>query len=438
MIAAGTREGSVAAWSVPDGRKRLRLRKVHQESVRAIAFYPDGTRLVTASRDATLLVLCASSGRVLVGPLHGHNQCIISVAISPDGSFIFSGDKTGVLRSWCAKTGSMLPFWYRNSSPINSISFSHDGKWVVCGSATRAFRTDYRRPGMSLRWYREVPTVVRCIAFSPDGQMVAAGTRDGSVATWSIPDGHQGLPLRKVHKDSVRAIAFYPDGTRLVTASRDTTLLVLCPFSGSVLLCPLRGHTQCIVSVAISPDGCFIFSGDKAGVLRCWCAKTGAMLAFHYRSSSPINSISFSHDGKWVVCGSARLLFFEWQAEAGKWHFADYETKSFREAKDISSVALFPGDNVIVCAAGNRVQMWTVKGKEVAKEFDMSAKVHSISTSPDGRHFVSGSARGELCICDMRDRKRVATTKVINPSILTTASDMDLYTVVFSPDGKYI
>ncbi|KZP13363.1 hypothetical protein FIBSPDRAFT_936407 [Athelia psychrophila] len=65
MIAAGTREGSVAAWSVPDGRKRLRLRKVHQESVRAIAFYPDGTRLVTASRDATLLVLCASSGRVL-------------------------------------------------------------------------------------------------------------------------------------------------------------------------------------------------------------------------------------------------------------------------------------------------------------------------------------------------------------------------------------
>ncbi|KZP13364.1 WD40 repeat-like protein [Athelia psychrophila] len=140
------------------------------------------------------------------------------------------------------------------------------------------------------------------------------------------PDGQMIAAGTREGKSTktVRAMAFYPDGTRLVTASRDTTLLVLCPFSGSVLLCPLRGHTQCIVSVAISPDGCFIFSGDKT---------------------------------------------------AGEWHFADYPTESFREAKNVSSVALFPNDRVILCAAGNRVQMWHAeKGKEVAKEFDMSAK----------------------------------------------------------------
>ncbi|KZP13360.1 WD40 repeat-like protein [Athelia psychrophila] len=300
---------------------------------------------------------------------------------------------------------------------------------------TRAFRTDYRRPRISSKWYREVPTVVRCVAFSPDGQMVVAGTRDGSVVAWTIPDGRQGLPLRKVHQDSVRAIAFYPDGTRLVTASRDTTLLILCPSSGSVLLGPLRGHTQCIISVAISPDGCFIFSGDKAGILRCWCAKTGSILPFQYRGSSPINSISFSHDGKWVVCGSARLLFFEWQA--GEWHFADYPKASFQEAKNVSSVALFPSDGVVICAAGNKIQMWhTITGKEVGRAFDMTDKVHSISASPDGRHFVSGSARGELCICDVRDQRRVATLRVVT-ALLVTASNMDMYAVAFSPDGQF-
>ncbi|KZP13359.1 WD40 repeat-like protein [Athelia psychrophila] len=152
------------------------------------------------------------------------------------------------------------------------------------------------------------------------------------------------------------------------------------------------------------------------------------------QTSSPINSISFSHDGKWVVCGSARLLFFEWQA--GEWHFADYPKESFREAKNVSSVALFPNDSVIVCAAGNKIQMWhAVKGKEVAKAFDMGDKVHSISASPDGRHFVSGSARGELCICDVRDRRRVATIKVAT-ALFVTSSGTDIYAVAFSPNGQ--
>ncbi|KAF7972320.1 hypothetical protein HWV62_18510 [Athelia sp. TMB] len=301
----------------------------------------------------------------------------------------------------------------------------------------RAFRKEYQRPSLSFRWYREVPTVIRCLAFSPDGQIVAAGTRDGSIVTWAIPEGRKDLIPQKVHRDSIRAIAFYPDGSRLVTGSRDTTLSILCAVSGSVLFGPLRGHSQCITSIAVSPDGNYIFSGDKGGDLRCWCARTGFVLPFRHRSSSPINSIAFSNDSKWLVCGAARLLFFEYQA--GAWHFADYPKESFRDAKVVSSVAVTPDNRVVICAAGTRVQMWHAeKGKQVAREFEMASKVHSIAASPDGRHFVSGSAYGDLTVCDMRERKRVATTRIINASIMTTPSNIDCYAVAFSPDGRFI
>jgi len=94
---------------------------------------------------------------------------------------------------------------------------------------------------------------------------------------------------------------------------------------------------------------------------------------------------------------------------------------------------------VVVCAAGARVQMWHVgKGKQVAREFGMESNVHSIAISPDGRHFISGSAHGVLTIGDMRERKRVATTRIINPSIMTTPSSTDCYAVAFSSEGRFI
>ncbi|EMD30754.1 hypothetical protein CERSUDRAFT_120326, partial [Gelatoporia subvermispora B] len=60
-------------------------------SVGAVTFSPDGTRIVSGSRDNTIRIWDASTGQALLEPLEGHTDVVSSVAFSPDGTRIVSG-----------------------------------------------------------------------------------------------------------------------------------------------------------------------------------------------------------------------------------------------------------------------------------------------------------------------------------------------------------
>ena len=64
-----------------------------------IAFGPDGTRIVSGSRDETLKVWDAESGEVVL-TLRGHGGSVESVAFSPDGTRIVSGSDDKTLKVW--------------------------------------------------------------------------------------------------------------------------------------------------------------------------------------------------------------------------------------------------------------------------------------------------------------------------------------------------
>ena len=57
----------------------------HTDTVRGVAFSPDGTRLATASWDKTAKVWEVSSGREVL-TLSGHTDKVSGIAFSPDGT----------------------------------------------------------------------------------------------------------------------------------------------------------------------------------------------------------------------------------------------------------------------------------------------------------------------------------------------------------------
>src|ERR1700733_1735325 len=74
----------------------------HTTHVQSVAFSPDGTRIVSGSRDKTVRIWDAGQGALVGEPLQGHSHSVESVAFSPDGTRIVSGSRDTTVRIWDA------------------------------------------------------------------------------------------------------------------------------------------------------------------------------------------------------------------------------------------------------------------------------------------------------------------------------------------------
>jgi WD40 repeat protein len=72
----------------------------HADDVTALAFSPDGGRLVSGSDDNSVKVWDIDQG-TLLRTLHGHIDNVTAVAFSPDGRRVVAGSK-GALKVWAA------------------------------------------------------------------------------------------------------------------------------------------------------------------------------------------------------------------------------------------------------------------------------------------------------------------------------------------------
>ena len=76
--------------------------------------------------------------RVAISPtihqLVGHSRTVNSASFSPDGTKVVSGSKDNTVRIWDAVTGECEQTLQGHSNDVNSASFSPDGTKVVSGS----------------------------------------------------------------------------------------------------------------------------------------------------------------------------------------------------------------------------------------------------------------------------------------------------------------
>ena len=97
-----------------------------------MAVTPDGSRIVTGSKDHTARVWDARSFAAL-GELGGQTGRVESVAVTPDGSRIVTGsDDTA--RVWDAKTLVLLGELGGQTGRVESVAVTPDGSRIVTGS----------------------------------------------------------------------------------------------------------------------------------------------------------------------------------------------------------------------------------------------------------------------------------------------------------------
>ena len=294
----------------------------HSYFINAVAFSPDGSRIVTVGGDyiqtyfgpapdgdlvhnAGQSALRVWDSLSLSAPLAVHLNAqryfINSVAFSPDGLHIATVD-TGKNFALGSDWGKALRIWDANSnlaSPLFTLHGAHN-----------------RASGYG----------INSVAYSPDGSRIASassGRRCGGLNVWDAtsnlsawsgstslcyngcaPLSYNGCAHRHggLYTLAITAVTFSPDdGTRLATVGDDSTLRVWDATSdlSSPLLEKLDAHgDSAIRSVAYSPCGTRLATVGDDYALRVWDANDLSLVIEKLNAHSRhINSVAFSPGG---------------------------------------------------------------------------------------------------------------------------------------------
>jgi WD40 repeat protein len=255
-------------WTIP-----------HRAPVHAVAFSPDGRMIVTGSLiwDAGKGNITPGNGRAQLwdaatgqplGPPLALEDTVRAVAFSPDGRILLTASSKGTLKLWDVATRQLIGGPLSHRTVIWAATFSPDGQTVLSGSSDNTAQlwsaaTD-QLPLLAVRHEDRI----NAVAFPPGGRVFVTGSSDGTAQLWDSTTGHRrGPPLQ--HPDGVRAVAFSPDGKTILTGCVDHKARLWETATGRPIGPPLA-HPDQVFAVALSPNGRFMMTGCRDGTVRLW------------------------------------------------------------------------------------------------------------------------------------------------------------------------
>jgi WD40 repeat protein/serine/threonine protein kinase len=271
-----TQSGNTAqVWDAFTGELLLTLQGQHRNTVRSVAFSPDGRQIITGSTDSTAKVWDTASGQYLF-TLSGHARPVTRAAFFPDGRKIATGSSDMTAKVWDSANGKLLLTFTNHTDRIIDLAISPDGRQIATASADQTARIWDPTTGSQLSEIKDPDGAIAGVAFSPDGRQLATTCTNGTAKLWDSASGKRLLTY-KGHTDLVRGVVFSPDGRRILTGSNDRTARLWDTASGEELLA-LRGHDDNVMSVAFSPDGHRILTCSTDGTAKLWDAVTAEQL----------------------------------------------------------------------------------------------------------------------------------------------------------------
>jgi len=448
--------------SYDDGVTQLALgMNGHVEQVTAIAFNEDNTRMVSGSKDGTVILRDLRDipngdvdfdGEPLLYDADVDKE-ILSATISGDGKTAVSGDNNGMIVLWDGETRQPIG-QFTVDAPVLALAIAPAGDMLAAASADGNVHIWQQADGM----FAPDPIYADAVAalpltqvwFGEDGTTVTAVSEDGAVTTISINDGSivssDPLPLEAADfarwtTDGMAAIA-HADGT--ITRWDGEAATAIAP-----VLVHAAVPTTPVTAVSLSPDGTLIASsaGDASIVL--WDAATGEQIGeslLGHRGG--IQAVTFSPDGKQlasVSCHSFNDFGICMENELLLWTVATRTYRRFIGDMGFPQTAVFspdgktvltddcltPVDPISGCLAGG-VAVWDVEtGEQSDITFEgLSSTLTALTVNGDGTIVAGGDSNSNIILWDAASGEQLGNT--------LSGHLGNILDLAFSPDGRLL
>jgi WD40 repeat protein len=196
--------GMLRLWDANTG-EQIGKQIEYKDSTFAVAFSPDGTRIVWGGPDNEMMRLWDANNFEQIGaPLTGHRGAVFCAAFSPDGSCIVSGGHDKTIRLWDANTSEQIGAPLTgHDGVIFSVAFSRDGMYIVSGGAD-GLRLWNAKSGRSIGALPPETTQGRVeVLFNNDDSRLVFSS-DLGIGSWPGPKTWAGLLCSKLTRNMTR------------------------------------------------------------------------------------------------------------------------------------------------------------------------------------------------------------------------------------------
>lgn len=469
-MATGCADGFARIYEVPGG-KLLATTATQERNVWRVKFSPDGKFLATASGDmksTSAKIWNAETGAEVLS-LVGHTSRVRGIDFSPDGKLIATGSRDETIRIWDAESGRELnKFAVKKNGHLvetNDLQFTPDGKNLLVGHSYGAQFWEISSGRILFNLNRN--SSMLSVAASRDGKLFAFG---GTLYTIFVYDAGTGKPISTItgHEAAITQVTFSPDGKLIVSTSNDRTTRFFDARSG-VEIQNLKAHLNEVWSIAFSPDGKFmatsatdwkVFLWDTVEVMKAssfdfietencgWSpiSADGTKVAVTYQvsknvfekviwdvltkekivsfSNEAVESRAFSPDGAILATGNLKGEIVFWNSASGA------EIRRFKAHDNWTSGLAFSPDGrrLVSGSYDNTVKIWNTEDVSLIRELcRFESRVSTLGISPDGRAVFVASLDRTAKLLNLETGETIVACGRRPKPILSVA---------FAPGGK--
>ncbi len=228
-------------WDVSTGA-RIRSLSGHTDYVFDVDWSSDGRRLLSASRDSTVILWDTSDGTRLQTYRDEAGRSF-TVSFLDDRHAVTGGSSSNV-RFWSLYNDAEQRRIDLPGAAIYSMAVSDDEHIAALGIQNAVELLDLQS-GTEIRHFRYAGGAVTSVAISPDGKTLLSGFQDASTILWNIEngqeirrlEGHSSIIVNEdVQFGRILDVAVSPDGQRVLAGGEDKTMIVWDMNTGDIVI----------------------------------------------------------------------------------------------------------------------------------------------------------------------------------------------------------
>lgn len=255
----------------------------HDRPLTVCAFSPCGQYVVAGAQHEDIQRWELTSGKRV--PLMAHRSWVMALAFHPDGQRLITGDGHGVVHCWSYNDPSPKPKWTIADTGhgwVRDLAVSSDGQYLLTTGSDKLIKQWSLDGGQPVKEFAGHTHHVMSLAIAPDSKTFYSGDLLGKVNQWDLASGQllRTLDASALHAreedflsdvGGVRRMAISPDGKLLACSGMtEANGNTFCVGKAAVLLFDLAtGELKQTLRPETKMDGpleglCFLKDGTIA------------------------------------------------------------------------------------------------------------------------------------------------------------------------------